>query len=346
MLGRVAGEALWPAAFPLPALQRIQANTLARVWSALYQANPVPDEGELFSPDKLGLASRTDDVVVWVRAWDLAGSKDGDWTVGVLMGRTKDKRYLVANVVRFRGRPDEVEDRIFETARFDTRKVKISMPRDPGQAGLAQELHLTKLLAGFNVAFSPESGDKETRAEPYAAQVNHGLVSMFAAEWNAAYREELRAFPYGKNDDQVDASSRAFMALLETSAPMKISKELLARRAAGLASPSFGPPMSSGRLARINAALAALVSADMPQRNAIGDASPETRTLALPDAIVPTAPRRRTGVRQGRSGAVVVGRHRAGIVPNRKGRHGETLISPRPTQPSVPFINLVGRRLS
>jgi hypothetical protein len=44
MMGPVAGEALWSAAFPLPTLHCIQANTMPRVWSAL-----------LSSPDKLGL---------------------------------------------------------------------------------------------------------------------------------------------------------------------------------------------------------------------------------------------------------------------------------------------------
>ena len=77
--------------------------------------------------------------------------------------------------------------------------------------------------------FSPESGNKETRAEPFAAQVNHGLVTMVTAPWNAAYREELRSFPYGKFDDQVDASSRAFMTLLETKPPMRIAQAVVDR---------------------------------------------------------------------------------------------------------------------
>jgi len=127
LTGRAAGEPLWPECFPLSALRRIQSNTLARYWSALYQQNPVPDEGELFSPDRIGLRDRTDDVVLWVRGWDLAGSVEGDWTVGALIGRTTDGRF-VGNIVRFRGRPDAVEEKILETARLDTRRVKISLP--------------------------------------------------------------------------------------------------------------------------------------------------------------------------------------------------------------------------
>jgi phage terminase large subunit-like protein len=41
---------------------------------------------------------------------------------------------------------------------------------------------------------------------PYAVQVNVNNVSMLVGDWNAAYREELRAFPYGRFDDQVARS--------------------------------------------------------------------------------------------------------------------------------------------
>jgi len=92
-LGRSPGEALWPEWFPIhPELERRQANTLPRYWSALYQQNPVPDEGELFSPDRITLRSHTDDVILWARGWDLAGSVDGDYAVGALVGlKTKTR---------------------------------------------------------------------------------------------------------------------------------------------------------------------------------------------------------------------------------------------------------------
>ena len=181
----------------------------------------------MFAPDRMGLRTKTDDVIVWVRAWDLAGSKEGDWTVGVMMGLTRDRKVVVGNVKRLRGRPEEVASAIEETARADTRRVKIAMGIDPGQAGLAQKDFYTKLLNGFVVDWSPESGKKEDRAEPFAVQVDNSNVSMIVGDWNAAYRNELRSFPYGKYDDQVDASSRAFMELTSGRAPMVIAKEVV-----------------------------------------------------------------------------------------------------------------------
>jgi predicted phage terminase large subunit-like protein len=213
-LGREGGEALWPERFPLPALERIRANTFARDWSALYQQKPVPETGEFFRPDDMPTRDLPD-VIERVRAWDLAGSRDGDWTVGVRLGRTRDNKFQVEHVLRFRGLPNEVEDRIAETARADGPDVKIGLPKDPGQAGVHQVLSLTRLLAGYDVRSSPESGDKVTRAKPFAAQVNVGNVSLSGSGWASAYKDELRSFPHGKFDDQVDASSRAFMELTE-----------------------------------------------------------------------------------------------------------------------------------
>ena len=74
-------------------------------------------------------------------------------------------------------------------------------------------LALTRLLAGFMITSSPETGDKVTRARPFAAQVNVGNVALAGGGWVDAYRDELMGFPHGKYDDQVDASSRAFMEL-------------------------------------------------------------------------------------------------------------------------------------
>ena len=94
-LGRLPGQALWPASYPVEALDRIRANTLARNWSALYQQRPTPDEGEMFVPDRMRLRRTTEDVYSWVRGWDLAGSKDGDWTAGVMLGRTRSSGVVV-----------------------------------------------------------------------------------------------------------------------------------------------------------------------------------------------------------------------------------------------------------
>ena len=54
-----------------------------------------------------------------------------------------------------------------------------------------------------------------TRAMPVASQIEAGNVSMLPGLWNRAFVAELRDFPGGLKDDQVDALSRAFGMLVE-----------------------------------------------------------------------------------------------------------------------------------
>jgi predicted phage terminase large subunit-like protein len=96
--------------------------------------------------------------------------------------------------------------------------VKQSLPQDPGQAGKGQVAALVAMLAGHQVHTSPETGDKVVRARPFASQVNVGNVLMLRGDWNKDFTEELRLFPNGLNDDQVDAASRGFNGLIAPAA--------------------------------------------------------------------------------------------------------------------------------
>ena len=73
--------------------------------------------------------------------------------------------------------------------------------------------YLTRQLAGFHVISSRETGSKATRAMPLASQVEGGNVSIVRADWNRTLLDEMRDFPWGKKDDQVDALVRAFATL-------------------------------------------------------------------------------------------------------------------------------------
>ena len=46
-----------------------------------------------------------------------------------------------------------------------------------------------------------------------ATQIDAGNMLMARAGWNQVFLDEIRDFPYGTKDDQVDALSRAFMGL-------------------------------------------------------------------------------------------------------------------------------------
>lgn len=215
------GTALWPEKHDVGMLRTMQ-DAAAYTFSGQYQQRPTPPEGGMFKPDLIEVIDAAPQVKRWIRAWDLAATQgDGDWTVGAKLGDAGNGRWVIGDIVRLRGRPDEVEAAIKAAAARDGVNVRISLPQDPGQAGKAQAQYLVRSLAGFPASATLESGDKITRAEPFASQVNVSAISMVRADWNNALVNEMRNFPYGKNDDQIDALSRAFNELAMAPKPAR-----------------------------------------------------------------------------------------------------------------------------
>jgi predicted phage terminase large subunit-like protein len=152
------------------------------------------------------------------RGWDLAGTKktpsnDPSWTCGTKMGRTMDGRYCVLDHVYLQGSPQEVERLLVHTAQADGVACEQWLPMDPGQASRTQALYYAKQLAGYQVRFSPESGDKVTRFGPFSSQAEVGNVAMLRGAWNDRWTSSLEAFPEAPHDDDADSTSRAFNAL-------------------------------------------------------------------------------------------------------------------------------------
>lgn len=158
------------------------------------------------------------DIVLWARGWDLAATsedEDGDpaYTASVLIGKRRNGRYVVADVINKRLAASEVRILIKMTCAEDKKKygrVIERLPQDPGQAGKEQAQSYIKMLAGYLVKTIPESGSKESRAEPFAAQWQAGNVDILEADWNEMYFNELESFPESKFKDMVDGSSSAF----------------------------------------------------------------------------------------------------------------------------------------
>lgn len=152
-----------------------------------------------------------------VRRWDLAATepnekyRDPDWTCGVLIGKTREKRFVILDVVFVRKRADEVRQTIKRTAIADTKRVRICIPQDPGQAGKEQFGSYVKFLVGWPVIKDIETGDKETRAQPFASQWQAGNVDVVRGAWNSEYFHQMEGFVTpGIHDDAVDASAGGF----------------------------------------------------------------------------------------------------------------------------------------
>ena len=211
------GELMWPERFSARAVAELETTLGIYAASAQLEQRPTPREGGLFKADKIQTidAVPQDEEIVWCRAWDLAATDGGGaYTAGVLVGwRVAARRVIIAGVRRERVGPEGVRKLIEDTAGIDGDDVPILIPQDPGQAGKAQARDFTVRLAGYRVRIELQTGSKETRAEPFAAQVEAGNVDIVTGQWNRDFIEELRHFPRGVYKDQVDAASSAFNAV-------------------------------------------------------------------------------------------------------------------------------------
>ena len=209
-------ELMWPERFPPEAVKRLQESLGPYASAAQLEQTPVPRKGAMFDVDRLNVVDDLpDDDYLSVRAWDLAGSAGaGAFTVGLkLLYGKKSRRFIVVDVKRGQWSSGQVRTEIETTAIEDGHDTRIILPRDPGQAGIAQIDDLVALLAGFNARAEAQSGSKETRAEPFSAQVERGNVDVLNRTWTKPLIDEMRFFPRSKYKDQVDAASSAFNAL-------------------------------------------------------------------------------------------------------------------------------------
>ena len=227
---RVPGECLHRARYDEAALKRYQANLQPRVWSALYQQNPVPDEGMYFQkeyfremaalPDPRGMRIYT--------AWDFAiGEKQvNDWTVGATILQDHNDTLYVAEIVRFRGDAHRIIEEILDTsARWGGyNKSDYVVGFEDGQIFRALKPLLLKRMAERRQypvyeVLKPFT-DKLARARPLQGRMQHGRV-MFPTDagWYPQARTELLRFPAGAHDDVVDALAWAVRTAIGKAPP-------------------------------------------------------------------------------------------------------------------------------
>lgn len=215
----VAGELMWPSHISQNEIDELKKSLGNYAYAGQVQQRPAPREGGLFKRHWFRACEMLPPGRIKVRAWDLAGSVTGfdpDWTVGALLSKDSEGFIYIEDIQRFRGTPGEVERQIKATAALDGRGVTVVLPQDPGSAGKHQVSYLARALQGFRVKPHRMTGDKETRAGPFASQAEAGNVLMLRAAWNEEFLGEAGTFPNGRHDDIIDACSDAFNELIGT----------------------------------------------------------------------------------------------------------------------------------
>jgi predicted phage terminase large subunit-like protein len=204
------GEALWPAWYDVPALQRIRDTIGPREWSALYQQRPQPDEGTFFQRE-------------WFKEWKQLpalryyGTSDyavtdggGDFTRHRIWGVDAG-----GNLYRVDGWGGQTSSDVWIERQLDLidRFKPMAWFGETGVIRRAIEPMLLRRMAErrlfCRMEWLPSISDKPTRARPFQSMAASGRVYF---EPGADLAEHL-TFPAGKYDDDVDCSSLIGRAL-------------------------------------------------------------------------------------------------------------------------------------
>lgn len=230
-LVRRKGDALHEDRYTIPMLRRIEKTLTKRHWSALYQQNPVPDEGLYFTRDmflpvvELPAGMRRARGYRY-QAWDFAiteGTRK-DFTVGATMEQDTDDNIEALACVRGQWTDG---DTIVEKMLDEIEKWR------PDYLGV-ENGHIWKTMSatfrkraterGLNVTLEVLDNlgkDKSVRATPLqAAMQRHRVRWPKTAAWYPALeREFLRFMAGGVHDDMVDAFAWCAHMISKHSAP-------------------------------------------------------------------------------------------------------------------------------
>jgi len=234
---RFADEALHPQRFDRTRLMKVKRTLQPRHWSALYQQNPVPDEGMFFTKSMLKFDTRPEISKFPIcMAWDLAvGQKQqNDFTVGVVGALDYYDRLVVLEVVRAKMNIHQSAEAILGLYDKYNRMI-VGNPVigiEHGQLSLSMGPHLNKvmdeqrLFPSFDDTLKPVT-DKIMRAGPLQGRMQQGKVLFAKGEnWNEDVQHELLRFPGGVHDDIVDALAWLARMFLNVSAPKRVERNV------------------------------------------------------------------------------------------------------------------------
>jgi phage terminase large subunit-like protein len=214
VLLRNKGDPLHPERYTLKALRNIQRTMTKHHWAALFQQNPIPEDGLYFTKDMFhSMNNPLPGQRIYLQAWDLAISEKStaDYTVGVCGAIDYEDNLEALDLMRFRSDDGGVIiDRMLDFWEKHGKTALIGV-EDGGQQWKTLKIFFEKRcqerkLYPMVVPLKPVT-DKAVRARPLQGRMQHGKVLWnMSADWFAVcQREMLRFQAGGVKDDQVDA---------------------------------------------------------------------------------------------------------------------------------------------
>jgi len=208
---RQRGSLLHPQREPQSVLDELRRTIGSYNFSAQYQQEPIPVEGELikvrwFSSYR-DLPSRSDATVV--QSWDVGmkGGVGNDYSVCTTWLNDGRNHYLL-DVLRGQWEFPELL-RQLERAQRHYQADSVLIEDKVTGTPLIQHLKANRPF-GFPspIGINPE-GDKVTRIIGESPAIEAGQVFLpELADWLPAFKNEVRQFPNGKHDDQIDSMSQ------------------------------------------------------------------------------------------------------------------------------------------
>ncbi len=139
--------------------------------------------------------------------------------MGVKLRLNPNGTPYILDVVRGQWASGKRDQIIRQTAEHDGDGVRQRSEQEPGASGKDAALAFVRLLAGYAATTAPATGSKELRAEPLASAASVHHIKLLRGAWNRAFVDELISVFTGVHDDQADAASGAYNAVVKRKAP-------------------------------------------------------------------------------------------------------------------------------
>ena len=204
IVGRKAGEVLNPEHEPLEILLDLKKAMSEYNFSAQYQQNPIPLKGNIINFDDFKYFENlpTADNRIVVQSWDCAHKtgENNDFSVCVT-GAIINNIIYILDISRYRLEFPDLLDEIKDMQCIAHANEVVIEDADIG-SGIIQQLEKAGCCP---IPFKPEVA-KPVRAACVTKLIRDGRVRLLKdAIWLQDFAKEVRAFPYGAHDDQIDA---------------------------------------------------------------------------------------------------------------------------------------------
>lgn len=209
---REKGEILWPEKHDAKELEEMRKKS-AMVFAGQYQQRPAPAEGNIFKNFKF-YTELPEWIPFKIHSWDFTfkKTKKSDYVVGSYWGKTPDQDIYLIDLVRARMSFTESLEaiRLFTLKHSDYRAILVE-----DKANGSAIIDSIKKEVKKVIPISPTES-KEERAEAVAPMFQAGDIYLphpSIAPWVEDFINEMKVFPNGTHDDQVDSATQAIKYL-------------------------------------------------------------------------------------------------------------------------------------